>query len=424
MKYLFALAFVFVSTLIFGQDYDSYMTGDPLDVSPIPMPGTVLMGGAGESDEAMMWFLERANGGDVVVIRASGSDGYNNYMFNELGVSINSVETIVFNNADAANDPDVIQKVQNAEAIWMAGGDQWDYVSYWRNTPIEDAINNLRNVKGGPVGGLSAGMAVLGGSYFKAQNGTVYSGEALANPYNLWMTLGHNDFLAMPYLNNVICDTHYDDPDRRGRHMAFMARMYTDEGKFPLGIACDEYSAVCVDDQGLAWCFGEFPDEDDFIYFVRPNCQEPIGPEICDAGTPITWDRNNQAVKAYRIGGTLEGDMFFDLNDWLSGDGGDWQTWHVIEGELSIEEDGIAPDCAVGVKPLSKPNFQMWPIPTSALIHVECDVLTTIVVFDARGLRVDSWLCSSGINQYDVSHLAPGVYLALDGQSSLKFTVE
>ena len=37
------------------------------------------MGGASENDAAMAWFLERAGGGDVLVLRASGSDGYNDY---------------------------------------------------------------------------------------------------------------------------------------------------------------------------------------------------------------------------------------------------------------------------------------------------------------------------------------------------------
>ena len=53
------------------------------------------MGGATEDDNAMIWFLERSNGGDILVLRTSGSDGYNNYLFSELGVNVNSVETIV-----------------------------------------------------------------------------------------------------------------------------------------------------------------------------------------------------------------------------------------------------------------------------------------------------------------------------------------
>ena len=30
-----------------------------------------------------LWILERSNGGDILVLRTSGSDGYNNYLFSE-----------------------------------------------------------------------------------------------------------------------------------------------------------------------------------------------------------------------------------------------------------------------------------------------------------------------------------------------------
>ena len=81
-----------------NAQYTSWITGDEGNSMAQPSPGVVLMGGASEHDEAMKWFLEQANGGDVVVIRASGSDGYNDYMFSDLGVTVNSVETIRFDN--------------------------------------------------------------------------------------------------------------------------------------------------------------------------------------------------------------------------------------------------------------------------------------------------------------------------------------
>ena len=130
---------------LFAQDYTNYMTGDPSDVSPTPVQGVCLMGGATENDEAMKWFLNRANGGDVLVLRASGSDGYNDYFYTELGVTIHSVETIVINNASGAVDPYVLQQVEDAEAIWFAGGDQYDYVSYFKDTAMEDALNIFIN---------------------------------------------------------------------------------------------------------------------------------------------------------------------------------------------------------------------------------------------------------------------------------------
>ena len=38
------------------------------------------MGGSRENDNAMRWFLKQADGGDILVLRASGSNGYNDYM--------------------------------------------------------------------------------------------------------------------------------------------------------------------------------------------------------------------------------------------------------------------------------------------------------------------------------------------------------
>ncbi|MCE2713443.1 MAG: hypothetical protein LW688_13050, partial [Cryomorphaceae bacterium] len=59
------------STLIFlffkisAQSYTSYFTGNTLDVVTNSKGGICLMGGASEDDEALKWFLDSANGGDV-----------------------------------------------------------------------------------------------------------------------------------------------------------------------------------------------------------------------------------------------------------------------------------------------------------------------------------------------------------------------
>jgi hypothetical protein len=36
--------------------------------------GVCMMGGSSENDEAMEWFLNKTDGGDIVVLRASGSN--------------------------------------------------------------------------------------------------------------------------------------------------------------------------------------------------------------------------------------------------------------------------------------------------------------------------------------------------------------
>lgn len=198
----------------FGQSYTSYLTGSATDIVTNPSGGVCLMGGATEDDNAMKWFLQRANGGDILVLRTTGSNGYNSYLYTGLGVTVNSVETIVCNNALASSDPYVIQRIQQAEAIWFAGGDQWTYINYWRNSPVDSAINQAIQQKNIVIGGTSAGMAIQGKYYFSAQYGTVTSAAALSNPFNSLVTVDSSAFINNNFLDNTITDTHFDNPDR------------------------------------------------------------------------------------------------------------------------------------------------------------------------------------------------------------------
>ncbi|NNC82780.1 MAG: cyanophycinase [Flavobacteriales bacterium] len=356
---LLALLFLLTCFSLSAQSYTYYPTGDTTDVLTTTLPGTCMMGGASEHDNAMIWFLQRSGGGNILVIRASGSDGYNDYLYSDLGVDVQSVETIVFNNESAAEDPFVLDRISKAEAIWMAGGDQWNYVDYWRDSPVGQLLQQHVSQKQAPIGGTSAGMAVLGGAYFSAQNGTITSASALSNPYASTLTIGFQDFLDLPFLTHTITDTHYDDPDRKGRHMAFLARMASDHGVLSRGIACDEYTAVCIDENGVARVFGEYPTYDDNAYFLQANCEGPITPETCESGVPLTWDRSQAAVKVYHVQGDWEGSKYLDLNDWNTGMGGFWEHWWVQNGALS-ESPAEAPDCASFLSESHTSDLSRW----------------------------------------------------------------
>lgn len=75
------------------QGYRYYSIGNPADVSTAYSPGLVLMGGGTDVDAAFQWLIQKSGGGDFVVIRASGTDAYNSYIYN-LG-QLDSVETRV-----------------------------------------------------------------------------------------------------------------------------------------------------------------------------------------------------------------------------------------------------------------------------------------------------------------------------------------
>ncbi len=368
MKRVFLLiSLIFLISESYGQNYTSYFTGNPVDATTTPSGGICLMGGATENDEAMKWFLNRCNGGDVLVLRTSGSNGYNDYLYSSLGVNVNSVETIVFNNATASSDPYVLQKIQKAEAIWIAGGNQWNYISYWRNTSVATLINNAISQKNIVIGGTSAGMAILSRYVFSAENGTVSSATALNNPYASNVTIDSNEFIKTPFLDSVITDTHFDNPDRRGRHIVFLARAKQDWNYNLKGIACDEYTAVCIDNAGTARVYGNYPSNDDNAYFIQRNCEIiNNAPETISAGVPLTWNQTNKAFKVYNVKGTTTGANSFNLSDWQSGSGGAWQRWYVINGSFQSAGD-LPPVC--NILPVGFINFTVKKINAKAILN-------------------------------------------------------
>jgi len=408
-------AILIVSFLGQSQNYTSYLIGNSVDLETQPTGGICLMGGASEHDEAMKWFLQQSNGGDVLVIRATGSNGYNDYFFNQLGITLNSVETIVFNNATASIDAYVIDKIKKAEAIWIAGGDQWTYTSYWRNTPVDSLINKGITERNIVIGGTSAGMVIQGSHYFTAEGGTVTSTQALNNPYNSLMTVSNEPFIVNQHLTNVITDTHYDNPDRKGRHVTFIARALQDQQTEIRGIACNEYTAVCIDANGICRVYGDYPNYPEHAYFIQSNCEIPNNvPEICSASTPLTWNQAGAALKVYKANGTNTGLQTFDLNDWKTGTGGTWENWSVNNGVLTQVASSAASCSISGLNSLEN-KWNIYPNPVSGdVLTIDGILNESITLFNSLGqLQV---VLLNG-NKLDCSKLSNGIYfLEIEGE--------
>jgi cyanophycinase len=301
--------------------YEYYLAGEPGDFVSATSPGLLLAGGSTDQDAAMEWMINRSGGGDFVIIRASGTDAYNPYIYEELG-GVDSCETIIFQKRSASYDPFVLEKIQNAEALFIAGGNQWDYVRLWAGTPVEDAIHAVA-ARGAPVGGTSAGLAILGEFAFSAQHGTIISSKALKNPYHSHVTITH-DFLELPFLSGVITDSHFVARNRMGRLITFLARIIEDGwATRARGIGIDEKTALAVDENGLATLFGQGA-----VYFL----ETPGAPEVCEKTTPLTF----QDVSVYRISGA---GAQFDLASW-TGQGGTAYSLSAVEGMLSSTQPG------------------------------------------------------------------------------------
>ena len=340
---LFFLILLFSNT--YSQGYISYFTGNTNDLVIAPSKGICLMGGSAENDNAMIWFLQKANGGDILIIRSSGSNGYNDYFYSELGVAVNSVETLVITSIAGATNPYVLDKIAKAEAIWFAGGDQANYVNYFKDNALEDAINHHVNIKQGVIGGTSAGMAILGSHYYSALTGSsTTSLQVLSNPYHNSITLGKNDFINIPILQNVITDTHFGNRNRQGRLSTFMARFKQDDQTHVKGLASDESIAICIEANGLAKVYGDFPATQHFAYFAFPNCEPNNNIQTCQPNTALSWYQTYGALKVYKVPGTQTGSNSLDLNDWTTGVGGTWYNWNLENGSFD-EYDDFAPNC-------------------------------------------------------------------------------
>ena len=275
-----------------ADGYHYYLTGNAANVE-WPTQGLIVMQGGGDDvDENYIQMGAKGGGGDFVVLRASGADEYNEYIFGLC--QCDSVETLVFESKEASSDPFVIETIRNAEAIFIAGGDQSNYVRFWQDTPVQDAINFVAN-KPAPIGGTSAGMAVLGEFVYDSMTESVTTESGLSNPYNADLTLARN-FLHLPWMENIITDQHVQERQRIGRTIAFLARLvedgWTEQGR---AIAADRETAVHVDTAtGMATVFATADHETPYAWFMRITGD----PEQCLPGKPLSYTN----IEVYRIG--------------------------------------------------------------------------------------------------------------------------
>jgi beta-aspartyl-peptidase (threonine type) len=236
---------------VLAADTGHYVLGDTSAKTPgKPAPGLLLMGGGDRNFDALRWFMKRAGNGHIVVLRASQGGEIGEEFFNEVG-GIQSVETFVFNDREAATDPKILAALKRADGIFIGGGDQSRYVRYWRGTPVAAALD--AHVRAGkPLGGTSAGLAMLGEYLYGAMDGgSQISPRALADPLGAENTI-ETGFLRIALLKGVVTDTHFSERNRLGRLVAFVAKGEAMAGRPLIGLGVDEDAAVAVEGDGTA----------------------------------------------------------------------------------------------------------------------------------------------------------------------------
>lgn len=233
------------------------------DRLPAAGPGLLLLGGGPDVDAAFVWARRLiagarpadARSGDAVVLRASGADGYDEYLYQQAG--FRSVQTVLLPRESGPADFAIAAAlVERAELVFFAGGDQARYVA-WQSTPLLAAVARVY-ARGGVVGGTSAGCAILGQFVYDAVaagSRTIGVRDALSDPFDPGISFSRRVF-GFPPLASAITDTHFAARDRMGRLAAFMARQHADGAvtrrpREVLGLGIDEGTALVIDPAGI-----------------------------------------------------------------------------------------------------------------------------------------------------------------------------
>jgi len=244
--------------------------------------GSILMVGGGSenyhdwSDEPYGWFVQQADSGKIINIDVDAVSNWLPNYFKWLGASQESYGFQIPNNT-TANDSITYYELISASGIFIEGGDQWDYISNWKGTLVEDAIHYVFS-NGGAIGGTSAGLAVLGEVVFDAKYGSAYPEYVAYNSYNNRVHF-EDDFLNI--LPDVLTDSHFHSRGRIGRLVPMLARRIKDSGEDLMGIGIDVKTALCVNPDRTAKVYG--------IGTVSILYKSENSRIVCESGKPVTF---------------------------------------------------------------------------------------------------------------------------------------
>lgn len=298
-------AIVFIVLTVAGRPYASAAqqakmltiyprAGAAGDSGVIPHgPGLVLMGGAGDVDSAFVWMHDviagshGGNGGDIVVLRASGDNDYDQYLLKL--ARFNSVQTIKI---EPGASPQELKTaagyVDRAQGVFFGGGDQANYV-WWKGSPLAQAIQRVYE-RGGVVGGISAGLAVQGEWIYdsvaadaQGEDVEVTTKNAVPDPAEDIISFTHELFM-WPTMRNVITDSHFVARNRLGRLAVYLARLRQQHGATDvMGLGIDEKSAIVVDKHGIGTL--KLQGAHGSALFLRGGEAQTIAP-----GKPLVYD--------------------------------------------------------------------------------------------------------------------------------------
>ncbi len=200
--------------------------------------------------DAYQWAVDHAPNKKVAVLHySSGSDWLEDYFVNHCGAA--EAESYIVGSGQASNDA-LMETLEGYDMFFLRGGNQWRYYDYWRDSKIATLLEQKFN-GGAVLAGTSAGLAVLSGVVYTAENASAYTDYSIKNIDHSSHTL-EDDFLQVA--PGYLFDSHFTDRGRMGRLVAFMAKWNKDRGEIITGIGVDESTAFAIHASGMGYAFG------------------------------------------------------------------------------------------------------------------------------------------------------------------------
>jgi len=191
--------------------------------------GTLVICGGGEMpDDVMLQFVDAAGGGDarIVVVTTASETADSEEVEEELefwrSLDISQLTVLHTRSRETANDPEFVRPLLDATGIWFIGGKQAWLADTYLGTIAERKIHEVLH-RGGVVGGISAGAAIMSSVMIRAGDPEPETGRGFG------------------LLPGTIVDQHFL---ARNRQQRLMGALEANPGMLGLGI--DEGAAVVV----------------------------------------------------------------------------------------------------------------------------------------------------------------------------------
>lgn len=196
------------------------------------------------------WIVEKADSGKIVVLSVNEETTWIPDYFKSLGASTSY--NLRINSRTLANSQAMYDSIVSAHGIFIKGGNQYNYINYWKGTLTEEAIKVVFN-RGGVVSGTSAGAMVLGEHDLSAKYGTYYPDDALPNPF---ISQSHVESEFLKLIPGVLFDTHVIERARQGRMVPLFVKLQSDGINDATIVGIDDRTAICISPDGTGTVMG------------------------------------------------------------------------------------------------------------------------------------------------------------------------